>query len=126
MSRFYVGILLLMLLLTGGLILTEAADRMQQPIAAHLEAAAEAGLSGDWASAEQKTKQAKQRWDAYHRITASFTDHEPMEEVDSEFARLEAFLSERNPGEFAAACAGLARLTQAIAESQSVTWWSLL
>ena len=125
MSRFYWGLGLLILLLACGLFLTEAAGRIQQPITDFLEEAAEAGISEDWATAGQKINQARQRWEAFRRVTASFTDHEPMEEVDSEFARLDAFLQQRDPAEFAAVCAGLSRLTKAIAESQAVTWWSL-
>ena len=126
MSRFYWGLGLLLLLLVGGLLLTEAAERIQQPITAFLEEAAEAGISEDWTTAQQKTNQARQRWIAYRAVSASFCDHEPLEEVDSEFARLDAFLRQRDPAEFAAVCAGLSRLTEAIAESQAVTWWSLL
>ena len=126
MSRFYWGLGLLVLLLAGGLLLTAAADRIHQPITRHLEEAAEAGLSEDWALAREKTEAARQRWMSYRSVTASFSDHTPMEQVDSEFTRLEAFLRQQDPGEFAAVCAGLARLTEAIAESQAVTWWSLL
>ena len=126
MSRFYWGLGLLILLLTGGLILTKGAERIQQPIIKALEAAAEAGISEDWEAARKKAEAARNRWEAYRRITASFTDHEPMEEVDSEFERLDAFLRQRDPAEFAAVCAGLARMTEAIAESQAINWWSLL
>lgn len=126
MSRFYWGLGLLVLLLAGGLVLTQGTQRLQQPITKHLEEAAEAGLSEDWALAQQRTEQARQRWNTYRTVTASFCDHEPLEEVDSEFARLDAFLRRQDPGEFAAVCAGLSRLTEAIAESQAVTWWSLL
>ena len=126
MSRFYWGLGLLILLLVFGLFLTEAADRIQQPITGLLEEAAEAGICEDWTAAQQKTDAAQQRWEAFRRVVASFTDHEPMEEVDSEFARLDAFLRQRDPAEFAAVCAGLSRLTEAIAESQAITWWSLL
>ena len=126
MSRFYWGLGLLVLLLVGGLILTKAAALLHDPITNHLEEAAEAGLSEDWPLARQKAEQARQRWQAYRAVSASFCDHEPLEEVDSEFSRLEAFLRRQDPAEFAAVCAGLAQLTKTITESQAVTWWSLL
>ena len=126
MIRFYLGLALLAALLAGGLFLSNKAERIQAPVTAHLEAAAEAALSGDWAQAERHTAQARQKWEETRSVTASFSDHEPMEQVDSEFSRLEAFLRQRDPGEFTAACAGLSRLTKAIAEAQAVAWWSFL
>ena len=126
MKRLYLGLGLLILLLAGGWLLSQTALRLRAPICSHLEKAADAALAQDWEAAREFTAAAQGHWDACRSILASFSDHEPIEQMNQGFAQIHAFLQQKDSGEFAAACAGLAQLANAIADSQTVTWWSLL
>lgn len=126
MRRFWIGIVILGFLLINGIVLTIAAGTIHRPICRHLEQASEAALAEDWAQAETLTAWAEARWKNYRGFTAAFADHGPMEQIDSGFEEMGAFLRKRDVNEFSAACAGLARLAQAMADSQSVAWWNLL
>jgi len=126
MKRMWIGIGILLALLAMGIALTTAFNSLHLPLAHKLNAAAEAALAGDWDTAEQSTRQCREHWDSCRRLTASFADHEPLEEMDGLLAQLEIWLWLREPEEFAVTAAEISSLARAIAEAQSLTWWSLL
>ena len=94
MTRGIIGCVILALLLAAGLGVQWAVAALQAPITGELTQAAQAA------------------------------DHQPMEDVDSLFARLPAY--GEDPTEFSACCRELARRVRAVYEAHSLTWWNLL
>lgn len=125
-SRFYLGIVLLVFFLVLGLATGAVLQRVHMPIAASLEAAAEAMLSGDTEESTALSRQAQKQWQRYWRGTAAVSGHLPIEEIEKEFSQLPAYLSAGHSTAFAACCLRLASLIRAVAEAQSFQWWNLL
>lgn len=109
MKRLWVGILLLLILLTGTLAVTGAMNRIYAPMVEALEA-------GDLEAAEE-------RYGRWRDLTAAFADHGPMEEMDALFARAEIC---EDAQERKALCAELAQRARAMSNAHSPTWWNLL
>lgn len=124
MTRGILGILLLLVLLAGGLFVQWTMATLQEPITGELTQAAQAGARGDWDTARLHQETAQRGWRKAWRLTAAFADHQPMEDVDSLFARLPAY--GEDPTEFSACCRELARRVRAVYEAHSLTWWNLL
>ena len=126
MRRLWIGVLILVLLLGTGIGVTVFADHVHTQISDALSQAADAALAGDWDSANRLSFGAKKQWDAYHNLTASITDHEPVEESDGLFSQLEVYEKTQQAAAFSACCEALSVFAKAIGEAQSVSWWSLL
>lgn len=126
MKRLWIGVALLVTVLAVGIGLTVAFDRLHRPMSEQLELASAYALEEDWDKAVTLAREAKAAWEKCRCFTAAVADHEPLEEIDGLFAQLEVWEKIREPEEYAATCAQLARLAEAMADSQQVTWWSLL
>ena len=126
MKRLWIGIVVLTFVLTAGVMITVAFDRMHQPLASKMEAAGMAALAGNWSQAEEKLMSAKADWEKIRHFTAAVADHEPLEEMDGLFVRLQVLARQKNVSDFAAECGRLASLARAMAQSQAFTWWNLL
>lgn len=126
MNRLRIGILVLAALLILGVAVTWAMEAIHAPMTKHLQQAAQAAMKEDWTSALRYAGEAKQNWKQRQRFIAAFADHTPMDELEGLFAELEIYAQAREKEHFAATCAHLAQLTQAMAESHSPTWWNLL
>ena len=126
MKRLWLGIGILTILLSLGLASTIGMAQVCTPISQTLSSAADLVQEGQWAQAAALSKQAKSRWERWRNLTASLTDHEPMEEVDSLFAALDIYAREGDALRFADCCARLSALTDAVGDAQSVYWWSIL
>ncbi len=126
MTRGIFGIVLLLVLLAVGMFVQWTMATLQKPITLELTQAAQAGAREDWAAARLHQEAAQRGWRKCWRLTAAFADHQPMEDVDSLFARLPVYAAQQEPAEFAASCRELARRIQAVADAHSLTWWNLL
>lgn len=126
MKRMWVGIVLLLLLLGGGLGVSCAMDRAHAPMIRELEAAVQAALTDDWQQAQACTFAARSGWEKNWKKVASLADHSPMEEIDGLFAQLEVFLVTREDVHFASTCAQLCKLLRAMSEAHAVSWQNLL
>ncbi len=126
MKRCWIGIGLLVLFLAAGLWVMAEMDTAHRRISRDLEQAVEQTLSGETEQGVLLAQQAKQHWEDARRGTACVADHEPMEEIDSLFARLEVYAREGQALEFAACCARLSALVQAMGEAHSLQWWNIL
>lgn len=122
MKRFLLGVGILLGLVAAGILTTRVINRIQQPVGAFLEQAAEAS---DWDRAESFSRQARDRWDRYRDLSAAVTDHTPMEQIDALFGQLEIYTQYRDWVRFRACCAELKAWTDAVAEAQSIRWWSI-
>lgn len=126
MKRLWIGLSLLVVLLAGGCLIHTALARIHEPIAADLEQAAAAALMEDWATARDLAEHAAIRWEKFHRFTAAFADHTPMDELDGLFAELKIYAGMRENPHFSSTCTHLSFLAAAIAESHRLSWWNLL
>ena len=126
MKRLYIGIALLAVMLALGIVLTMVFTALHAPLTETLEKAQTAAAAGDWETATRLVSDAKEDWTGFRHFAAAVADHEPLEQMDCLFARLEVLGRLRETDEFAAGCAELARLSTAMADSQKLTWWNLL
>lgn len=126
MKRLWIGILILSLLLAGGICLHLSLLAVHPPIAQALEQAATAAMQDDWPLALQRYEQAAARWQKYHRFTAAFADHTPMDEVDGLFAQLAILAQKQENPHFSATCRQISTLAYAIGQSHGLSWWNLL
>ena len=125
MKRSFVGVLLLIALLLVGIVVQNKMEQMHRPVARLLDLSAQSALSGDWDGARSLSGGASDRWQQSWKFSAAFADHEPMEEIDSLFSRMEVFSGEEDGPEFAAACRELARRIDAMADAHVLNWWNL-
>lgn len=126
MKRCWFGFFLLILLLGTGLAVTWGMNACHDPISRDLERAAEAALAEDWGKAEKLVDRAEDRWEDCWKFSATFADHEPMEEIDAAFAQLEVYWKARDPVSLAAICGALARQVEAMGDAHEMGWWNLL
>ncbi len=126
MKRLWLGIALLAIFLSLGLWVTKAMNNAHDPIAALLEEASEAALSGDLSKGISLGSEAKKQWESHRKATASVADHTPLEEIDRLFAEMEVYGQEEELPHFAACCKQLSTLVRSMGEAHSLTWWSLL
>lgn len=126
MRRCWFGLALMLALLAAGLAVTWGMNHWHDPVAADLERASDAALWEDWQKAEHLLERAEGRWKKHWRFSATFADHEPMEEIDAVFAQLGVYLDARDQVSLAAGCASLARQVEAIGDAHGLNWWNLL
>lgn len=126
MRRFWIGVILLAVLLAAGLWTSRAMDRIHTPIGTLLDGAAEAAQQEDWSRAELLATQARDAWAQSRHTVAALADHTPMDELDGLFAQLPIFLRQRDTAHFAVTCAELSQLARAMGEAHAPDWWNLL
>ena len=126
MKRFWIGIGVLAALLIAGWITTTAIERCHAPISQALEQACQAALEGNWAQAVAYSEEAEQKWQRCRDFTAAFTDHDILEEMESLFSEAQVFRQAEDMLSFAAVCAHLSRLADAVAQSHLPKWQNLL
>lgn len=125
MKRSLFGVSLLVVLLILSLGVTVLMARIHEPIAEDLEQASELVAAGDWAGATELAKKAREEWKQVEPLSACFADHGPMEEINQEFAQLEAYEFSGEPMAFAAACSSLAEKMQAMSDAHGLQWRNL-
>lgn len=125
MNRFWLGVGLLLLLLGISITTSLYLDNIHGQITDILNQAGDAAISGDLDTATAFVMQAQQIWQKHWHLTALVIDHGPVDEIDGMFAQIEAYGQAGEMPEFAACCAGTARMVQAVGESHSLTWWNL-
>lgn len=124
--RFWIGIGLLAVFLALGLWVTAVMEDIHEPMAELLEEAAQEALEGDLTEAAELADQAHRRWERYRKGTASVADHAPMDEIDGLFAQTQTFARAGQWQDFAASCARLSKLVEAMSEAHGLGWWNLL
>lgn len=125
MKRSWIGFVLLLVLLAGGVAATWGMAKCHEPIARDLENAAKTALQGDMAQGEVLMLQAREAWGRSRHLGACFADHTPMEEIDALFAEVEVYAAAREETDFAAGCAALSRKVEAMGQAHGASWWNL-
>lgn len=126
MRKFLLGMVLLAVLFGLGIWVTRYADTAHTPISEALAQAAEESLAGNWETGIALGEKAKALWDENWHKVAAIADHAPMDEIDGLFAQLKIYGDTDLRADFAACCARLCKLVQAIAEAHAPSWWNLL
>ena len=126
MGRLWIGIGILVILLAMGIGLLLGSGVFFEDLSQDLEQAGELALAGNWQAAGEKAEKSREKWEQYHRFWASFTDHEPVEQMQALFSQLELYRARQLEVDFAAVCRNLVHVAEAIDESHSLRWWSVL
>lgn len=126
MKRMWVGIALLGLLLLLGVFLWCFLGGIFRGISRDMEQAAAAIEQTDWDTAFALTDRAQRSWEKYHHFTASFTDHAPLEQMDSLFSQLPIYARQSLWADYASECTRISCVADAIREVHILTWWNLL
>lgn len=126
MYRSWLGVGLLLVLLVFGLTVSTLLRTLQTPISARLEEAAQQVLSGQSQKAYITARKAHRMWEDRWHLTAAFSDHAPMDEIDGLFGQLRSYAQDQNFREFAACSRRISILVDALWEAHSLNWWNLL
>lgn len=125
MKRCWWGLVLLVVLLAGSLLSAWQMGRVHKPMADSARQAAAYALVNDWEKANALAQQARAEWEKRWDFSAAFANHAPMEQIDSLFARLEAYGKAKNSHLFAAVCADLGQALESIGDAQGLNWWNI-
>lgn len=126
MKHFWYGLGILAVLLALALGVTAVTRAQLPPITEKLEQAAQEARDGRWDQAVDTARQARDNWDRVQKICNALSSHSQSEQMEQLFAQMEVFISMDDRISFAAACAQLAVLCEAMGESQALHWWCLL
>lgn len=126
MKRMWIGICLLAVILAAGLWLWLGLGGVFGRMSVQLDQAATAASLQNWSAAEKGTQNAQALWERYRTVAAAFSDHEPLEQIDALFGELPIYRDQALFSEYAVVCVHLSRLTEAVEEALSLTWWSFL
>ena len=126
MGRLWIGVGILVVLLAVGIGLLWGSSMYFEELSQDLEQAGELALAGNWQAAEEKAEKGREKWEQYRRFWASFTDHEPVEQMQNLFSQLELYQARQLEVDFAAICRNLVHLAEAIDEAHGLRWWSVL
>lgn len=126
MKRGWIGLGLLTVLLAIGLLVTWYMGRIHKDISEELERSALFSIAGNWEDASETAEEAYEDWQEHWHFSAAFADHEPMEEIDAQFAQLFPYLAARDSVSFSALCRELARQVEAMGDAHGLNWWNLL
>lgn len=126
MKRMWIGVGLLAAVLISGIWASGQMEKIHQEMAKDLNRAAQCAMDEDWDMAGALFARAEKNWEKKRTLTAAFSDHGPIENVDSLFAQLEISAWAENEESFATACACLASQLEALGESHRFTLWNLL
>lgn len=123
--RELIGFILLTALLLGGLFASFRLGSQHRKLAQQMESAGWYAIRQNWDRATDGYTQAKETWQKNWNLYAVFSDHTPMEKIDSQFAQLDIYASLRDREEFAALCNALSQDLQAMGSAQELRWRNL-
>lgn len=126
MKRVWFGVLLLVALLAGSIAVTGCMCHTHSAISQALHEASALLLDDKYEIATKNIENAQNQWQKNWHLSATFADHDPMEEIDRMFAELGVYLRTENAEVSAALCAELARAVDAMGDAHEPSWWNLL
>lgn len=125
MKRLWIGIGLLAVMLLGGFLVPEYLEFCHEPIIEDLDRAAELAMAEEWDRAEYLMDRAEEQWQKKRPVTASFADHEPMDEIDGMFAQMEMYAQARDAVSFSGTCVYLSSQLDALSDYHDLNLWNL-
>ena len=117
--RFSLGFILLGLLFLLGLFTSRQMKRICAPMEHSLYKAVSAAQQEDWPQALTQAQAAQERWNTYRELLKLAADQTPMDDTDRLFAQVQVYAQARDAEHFAACCAELAVMAQAISDAHS-------
>lgn len=126
MKRSWIGLAILLVLLTVGLLSSWAIAKTHEPIAQSLEQAGRVALAGDWEQAQSLANRARSQWEKWQILRDFLSDQSPVEQVGTSLAELEIYLAARDDVHFAATCAQLAFQIAAIGNAHEIAFGNLI
>ena len=118
MTRFRIGASLLAVLLALCVWSQLRMSAIQRPIAGTVSRAEQFAAREEWTQAAAALLTAQSAWEEHRTLLAALVDHQPLEDIECLFARLESCAQEQDKGEFRAACQELNRRILAVKEAQ--------
>ena len=125
MKRMWIGVALLAVLLTAGLLTGAAMENQIGPGAEKLLQAADAAAAGDWEEAAALTDAVRADWDRVSRLAEVLSTHEDLEQIETTFAQLPSYQGIDGPA-YSALCTALARQLEALGKTHGCSWKNLL
>ncbi len=126
MKKFWLGVFLLVFLLSASLLNARGMDRNYRHMAGLLTEAADAALAGDLPQGAALAEKALQLWQKHYRTVATVADHQPLETVDGLLFQIRVYAAADQSVDFAATCRSAARQVEAVGDAQALNWWNLL
>ena len=125
-GKFYVGAGLLLGLLISCLLVGYGIKAIQDPVCQQVSTAIRKAESGDLTDAVETLKSAQHHWEDHRNALASFSNHNPMDDIDTLLAQTSSYGVSGLQEEFLAGCEQLLLLLNSISEDHRLTWWNLL
>lgn len=125
-GRFWLAIVLLVLLLIGGLLLSDMLDQKQAHMSQLLEQAESLAHTQNIEKAGILAQEAYDFWQQRWKLLAAVADHEPLDEVEATFREMLSFAKEEDTEEFSACCSRLIAGIMAISQAHELSWWNIL
>lgn len=125
MSRFRIGLGLLITLFGICLYSQLRMAAIQTPIAEQISKAEEYAAREDWLKAAVTVEAATKAWEEHRTFVSALADHQPLEDIECLFAMLGPYAEQQDETEFRAACQDLHRRILAVKEAQEFNMKSL-
>ena len=125
-QRFWIGIIVLAVILVLGILTMLLFSHIHHPLAQQLRESAAAAQAENWEKATALAENARAEWEQYRYLISASADHEPLEQMEYLLDQLEVYAADRQKADFAALCIRLANLAEAMADTQQIRWWNLL
>ena len=125
MKRLWIGIGIMAAMLLSGILTPAILEKSHTPVVEDLSRAAELAEAENWEGASRFCRRAEEQWKKTRPVTASFTDHEPMEEIDALFEQLKVYTRAGDRVAYCSTCAYLKSQLEALGDYHDLTLWNL-
>lgn len=123
--RLGIGIGLLVAFLVVGLFCAWSVGAVCSRVTGDLSLAAQAAAKGDMTGASRWVQRAHAHWENRRNAVATLSDHSPMDEIDSLFARALVYCRTGDAQSLWAECMRISCLVDALADAHRLTWWNI-
>ena len=125
-TRFYLGLVILLVLLGLGIGTAMGMKTIHQPVEDLLRQAADLALEENLEEALPLARKAYAKWEKTHSITASLADHTPMDDTDTLFQEMLVYGQMEEIPHFAACCRELTVMIEAMYDAHAFSLKNLL
>lgn len=126
MKQFWFGLGLVGLILVSGMFLEQRLEKLHYPQAKDLERASACAGEADWTQADALVKRARKDWEGSRKLVSAVVHHQQIDDIDTRFAELEVYASQRSSADFSAGCEILALQLRSLSRSHGFDWYNLL
>ena len=125
-KRFYLGLLILLMLLGLGIGTAAGMKAIHAPVEDLLTQAANLALADNLEEALPLARKAYKSWQKSHSFTASLADHSPMDNTDTLFQEMLVYGQTAEIPHFAACCRQLTVMVEAMYDAHAFSLKNLL